>query len=115
MVIRFCPNWNFDKYEAVIAKTFDEMSSALKKEFERIGNKEFSYLWFEDGYCAGFFTDDEDPAYENDTDKMIELITKRVEGFGVCLFHYDGGMIAIYEDDTVEDDDKDADDTDEIE
>ena len=99
MEIRFCPHWSFDEYNSVNANTIDEMRGLLKEEFERVDNKEFSYLWFDNGYCATYFTeDDQETEYEHDTDKMLDMVAKRMEDFGICHFHYDGGLIAIYTD-----------------
>lgn len=100
MVIRFCTDYNFDNYKPVKANTYDEVRSLLKEEFENIGNKDFSYLWFDDGFAATYFTEDDCPEYEDDANKMLDKVIKRMEDFGTCIFHYDGGMIAIYADES---------------
>lgn len=104
MVIRIYENTYILDYKPIIVSTFEEMRKILVKEFERVGNKMFSYVWFDDGFCASQISEKED--YEEDANKMLDMVEDRLKTFGRCIFHYgqDGtdSTIDILMDDSVE-------------
>ena len=104
MVIRIYENTYIFDYKPVIVNTFEEMRETLLNEFEKVGNKLFSYVWFDDGFCASTISEKED--YEDDTNKMLDMVEDRLKNFGRCIFHYgeDGtdSTMDIFMDDNVE-------------
>ena len=102
MVIRIYESYNAGNYEAIIAKDYDEMRSVLRNKFKEVDNKYFNYFWLKDGLCASVFGVGE---CEEDTEKMLDMVTERLEKFGECIFLYDvrSMVVEIYLDESVED------------
>ena len=65
----------------------------LRRKLKRNKCDQFTYCWDDDGNCAT--SDDEEGRHENDIEKMLSLISERLNKFGYCRFGCRMGEVVI--------------------
>ena len=71
----------------------------LRKKLKRNKCDRFTYCWDEDGNCA--MSDDEEGRVEEDLEKMLSLVSERIDRFGYCRFGCRMGEFVIRDYDNI--------------
>ena len=71
----------------------DTVIAFLRKKMKRNKCNVFTYCWDEDGSCA--MSDDEECCVERDAEKMLSLVSGRLDKFGYCRFGCKIGEVVI--------------------